>query len=260
MISIITNYSPIPNANTISYSYSIPQCIPLNEVCLSISPPTISIEYYDPLIELSKNYCLCDLERKMEKPASFNPNFANFRPMCYNYVPMSFPTRIMSDSNKEDEITWVSSSKNIFASKSGIYRKFQKRDMVNYKVLEGHKYQIVDNPEKEKCANKRLYICKYGNCNKIFTKTWNLVSHFRIHTNEKPYQCSECHKLFTQRSNLSRHLAIHCKSKSIYHKIHKWTECPRKYSSIYNLNVSGFIVSSQFICWSFIFKIRLNHF
>ena len=113
-----------------------------------------------------------------------------------------------------------------------------KRDMVNYKVIEGHKYEIKLNPDRNNCVNKRLYICKYDNCNKVFTKTWNLVSHFRIHTNEKPYQCSKCLKLFTQRSNLSRHMSIHCKSKSIDRKIYGCTECSRKYSSKYNLNVS----------------------
>mmetsp|Transcript_6545 Transcript_6545/g.7510 ORF Transcript_6545/g.7510 Transcript_6545/m.7510 type:complete len:159 (+) Transcript_6545:2-478(+) len=84
-----------------------------------------------------------------------------------------------------------------------------KRDMINYRILEGHKYEILDNPDKDNCVNKRIYVCKYGECNKVFTKTWNLVSHFRIHTNEKPYQCPECKKLFTQRSNLSRHVSIH---------------------------------------------------
>lgn len=113
-----------------------------------------------------------------------------------------------------------------------------KRDMVNYKVLQGHQYEIVDNPDKKSCVNKRLYICKYDNCNKIFTKTWNLVSHFRVHTNEKPYRCPECKKLFTQRSNLSRHMSIHCKGSSKDKIMNKCPECPRKYSSKYNLNVS----------------------
>lgn len=49
---------------------------------------------------------------------------------------------------------------------SEISRKFDdsdekqklKRDMINYKILEGHQYEIVDNPDKQNCINKRLYI------------------------------------------------------------------------------------------------------
>lgn len=114
----------------------------------------------------------------------------------------------------------------------------QRRDMINYKILEGHQYEIVDNPDKNNCTNKRLYVWKYGGWDKTFTKTWNLVSHFRIHTNEKPYQWRNCLKMFTQRSNLSRHIQIHWSGKSKGNMIYKCSECPRKYSSRYNLNVS----------------------
>lgn len=104
-----------------------------------------------------------------------------------------------------------------------------KRDMVNYDVLRGHEYEIIDNPDKDQCVNKRLYICKYDDCNRIFTKTWNLVSHFRIHTNDKPYKWNECDKLFTQRSNLTRHVAIHWQKASKKVKMHRCTECSRKF-------------------------------
>ena len=60
------------------------------------------------------------------------------------------------------------------------------RDMVNYKVLEGHEYEIKENPDPN-AKQPRIYICKYDNCNKTFSKTWNLVYHFRVHTKLRPY-------------------------------------------------------------------------
>lgn len=112
-----------------------------------------------------------------------------------------------------------------------------KRDMVNYEVLKGHKYEIIENPDKEKCPNKRLYLCKYDNWERVFTKTWNLVSHFRTHTSEEPYQCPNWFKQFSQLSNWSRHINIHCSKKMTDDQVYSWSKCSKKYSSKYNLNV-----------------------
>ena len=102
-----------------------------------------------------------------------------------------------------------------FPQKVDVDTKHRKRDMVNYDVLEGHKYEIRENPDKDKCINKRIYICKYDNCNRVFSKTWNMVSHFRVHTNEKPYRCDICHKTFSQSSNLNRHVLKHESDKKL---------------------------------------------
>lgn len=40
-------------------------------------------------------------------------------------------------------------------------------------------------------------ICKI--CNRSFSRKSNLVQHERIHSKDKPYECSICHKRFTQR-------------------------------------------------------------
>ena len=63
-------------------------------------------------------------------------------------------------------------------------------DMVNYDVLKGHKYEILPNPKKG-MKNARIFVCKYDNCDKVFSKTWNLVYHFRVHTKEKPFICEK---------------------------------------------------------------------
>lgn len=82
---------------------------------------------------------------------------------------------------------------------------------INYKVLEGHKYEIRPNldPNFKSSDSKSLYVCKYDGCGKTFTKTYNLVYHFRVHTQEKPFECGVCHKTFSQKGNLRRHIDTH---------------------------------------------------
>lgn len=74
--------------------------------------------------------------------------------------------------------------------KSTQSKKKSPHDMVNYEVLKGHKYEIRPNPNKGE-KNARIFVCKYDNCNKVFSKTWNLVYHFRVHTKEKPFVCEK---------------------------------------------------------------------
>ena len=90
--------------------------------------------------------------------------------------------------------------------KSQLY--FSWKDRVNYSILKDHHYEIIENPDRESAKNSRIYICKYEGCNKTFTKTWNLVYHFRLHTKEKPFECKNCNKKFSQKCNLSRHIKV----------------------------------------------------
>lgn len=250
MISIIANFSQFQPMNCPSCYTSVPIPNTLNGLSLQIGQPACWIPQPQSPNQLLEKYCLCDLLehgtfgcctnsksgpqiQNLQKGHVSEPNYRNW----HREEEHTLYTSPDSQKGIELETTNVSPdcSRNFSGNGNGTNSK---RDMVNYKVLEGHQYEIRENPDKDNCVNKRIYVCKYEGCDKVFTKTWNLVSHFRIHTNEKPYQCTECHKLFTQRSNLSRHMAIHWKSKSVERKIYGCTECSRKYSSKYNLNVS----------------------
>jgi uncharacterized Zn-finger protein len=53
-----------------------------------------------------------------------------------------------------------------------------------------------------------LVRCTFPNCNKMFSRSDVIKIHMRVHTGERPYQCSRCGTAWAMLSNLNAHMRI----------------------------------------------------
>ncbi|KAI9244660.1 hypothetical protein BY458DRAFT_466677 [Sporodiniella umbellata] len=76
-----------------------------------------------------------------------------------------------------------------------------------------------------------LYMCQYNGCGKPFTRSYNLNSHMKTHTRDRPHTCSDCGRTFSRLHDKKRHQKLHWDIRP-----YKCTQCQKSFARMDALN------------------------
>ena len=160
----------------------------------------------------------------------------NFKDDQFNLIKESGKTNKIKVSNSEPWTENKTVRDTDDYELSEIYEMLKESDDKQF-ALDKYPHEIITKKNETSGKMQKIFICKHQDCLKEFNKSWNLIYHARIHTNEKPFKCTECLESFAQKGNLKRHMKTHSETALWKRKNFLWKICMKKYTTKFNLKI-----------------------
>jgi len=128
---------------------------------------------------------------------------------------------IIATINGKQRILTPVSSPQIIAMKSSSPRYYSDGTVLNGSgpILIQKPVTTINKPKQlnspvmnSRTTDNKTCLWKFENgqvCGKVFTKTYNLTVHMRMHQDIRPFPCTVCEQTFRQKAHLQRHEATH---------------------------------------------------